>query len=138
MGDDSSHKLGSFKKEWNLFWEGLFEDRPDVEIEEETPKKFAKIETLSIEDIKEISKTLSVQRKTLNQKLEHLHREIELNSTKLESLRLVGSDETDTLMRISNLSDQGLKLTQDLNKINHQLDWIRNQESLLLEGEEEL
>ena len=138
MGGDSSHRLSSFKKEWSLFWEGLFEDRPDIEIEEGTPKRFAKIETLSIEDIKEISKSLSADRKNLNQKLEHLNRELELNSAKLESLRLVGSDESDTLKRISDLSDQGLKLTQDLNKINHQLDWIRDQESLLLEGEDEL
>lgn len=138
MGDDSSHRLGSFKKEWNLFWDGLFADRPDIEIEDETPKKFAKIESLSIDDIKEISKSLSADRKSLNQKLEHLNRELELNSTKLESLRLVGSDETETLQRISDLSDQGIRLTKELNKINHQINWIRDQESILLDLDEEL
>ena len=148
MSEDDSKKQNSFvmglKTEWSLFWDNLIEDDEDLETELANEAKEAreqelknrskdpfvtgKIETLSLEKIKVITKALSADRKILNQKLESLNRELDLNSAKLDSLRLVGGDPGETVSRIHELSDLGQKLSEELDRINERLKIARSVE----------
>jgi hypothetical protein len=57
---------------------------------------------------------------------------LELNAAKLESLRLVGSEDEDTLKRIGELNDIGQVLTEQLNKLDEKIKWTRiKQEEIL-------
>lgn len=146
MSEDDSKKQNSFitglKAEWSLFWDNLIEDEDkatDAEIAIEAkaqelrdkskdPFVTGKIESLSPEKIKVITKALSADRKRLNQKLESLNRELDLNSAKLESLRLVGGSQDDTVARIHELSDLGQVLSEELDRINERLKIARSVE----------
>lgn len=136
MADDGSRTrnnppknlVNNLKNEWSLFWDSLSSDFIDVE---EDPFKTGRIQVLSQEQIRDISQALSKSRRLVNQKIEALNKEIELNSAKLESLRLVGGSEEETLKRIHELSDQGQALSQELAKIDERLKLIRETEDLL-------
>lgn len=140
MADDGSRKQNSFvaglKTEWALFWDNLIGDDDDDKTEEqeaqEAREKIArenskdpfvtgKLENLSLDKIKVITKALSQDRKTLNQKLEALRKELDLNSAKLESLHLVGGEKDETHKRINELSDLGQALNEKLNLINERI-----------------
>ena len=86
------------------------------------------IETLGLEQIRAITKALSSDRKKLNQKLESLRKEIDLNSAKLEALRLVGGDFEQTLQNINSLHDLGESINSQLGKINDRLKMARARE----------
>jgi hypothetical protein len=141
MSEDDSKKTNSFvsglKTEWALFWDNLIEDDEEPsELEAKTygskdPFITGKIESLSLEKIKVITKALSADRKKLNQRLESLNRELDLNSAKLDSLRLVGSDPSDTVARIHELSDLGQALSEELDRINERLRIARTVEDQL-------
>lgn len=128
MGDDSSKSIvKSLKNEWALFWE-VFQG----EDEQGQPNlETAKLEVLSLNQVREITKALIEDRKRINQRLETLSKEIDLNSVKLESLRLVGADEENTLARINELNDLGQSLSTALEKLDNQLRAVRNRESEL-------
>jgi len=146
MGDDSHSRrqtrsssknsenslLQSFKTDWQMFWHGLIgDDEAAVE-----PDAFVtgKLESLSLDQIRELTKVLSQDRKKLNQKLESINKEIDLNSVKLESLRLVGGDVEETVERLNTLSDMGQAMSQELAKLNDKLKLARNCESRLKTG----
>ncbi|KYG68614.1 hypothetical protein [Bdellovibrio bacteriovorus] len=128
MGDDSSRSIvKALKNEWSLFWEA-FQG-------EETPSddsfKTGKLEVLTSEQIHEMTKALVEDRKKLNQKMETVSKEIDLNSAKLESLRLVGAEDSDTIARINELTDLGQSMTTALTKLDQQLRVIREQQDRL-------
>ena len=126
-GSNSPNSLvNNLKNEWSLFWNSLSIDF--VESESEDPFKSGKIQVLSLEQIRDITKALSKNRRQVNQKIESLNKEIELNSVKLESVRLMGTQDEDIVLRINELSDQGHLLSQELSKIDERLKLIRRTE----------
>ena len=118
--------VNNLKNEWSLFWNSLSGDF--VESESEDPFKTGKIQVLSLEQIRDITKALSKNRRQVNQKIESLTKEIELNSAKLETVRLVGGQDEAIVFRINDLSDQGQILSQELSKIDERLKIIRHTE----------
>ncbi len=123
MGDGSRSSLvKSLKGEWNLLWESLAGDKDEsASVDSDDAFETGKLKILSIDQINEITKNLSEDRKKLNQKIEKLQKEIELNSAKLESLRLVGSPDQSTLKRIVELTDLGQSLAEQLEKIDQKI-----------------
>lgn len=125
MGEDGSSRsiVKNLKNEWALFWDGIAGDeKPEDAFES------GKLEVLTLAQLQEITKALSQDRKRLNQKLESLHKELELNSAKLESIRLVGGQDEDTLKRIHELSDIGQVLSEQLNKLDEKIKWTRSRQ----------
>lgn len=131
------------KTEWNLFWETILGDE---ESDQEgagssnikDPFVTGKLETLSLEQIKVITKALSSDRKILNQKLETINREIEENTARLESLKLVGGESEETVLKINELNDLGQALSQQLDKINERLKIARSREDTIKKSAREL
>jgi hypothetical protein len=133
MGDDSSRSIvKALKNEWALFWES-FHNESDESPEATGEMANGKLEVLSLERVREITKALIEDRKRLNQKLESLSKEIDLNSAKLESLRLVGGEEDGTLKRIHELNDLGQNLAETLTKLDKKLREVREKENELQE-----
>lgn len=132
--DDGSRITHSFienlKLEWTLFWDSL------VGEDDSAPEDLIqnKLESLSLEQIKKITKSLSSDRKLLNQQLESVKKEIDLNSAKLETLILVGADSEDTMARIVALNDLGQGLSEQLEKLDHKLKLTRRRETELIES----
>ncbi len=110
-----------FKIEWSLFWDGLLRDHDEPEGDDP-------LKALTREQISKLIKDLSAQRKQLHKQIESVNKEIELNSAKLESLKLVGSEPEETLTRINQLNDQGEALSSELQKLNQKLQWVRTHE----------
>ncbi|WP_374075890.1 hypothetical protein [Bdellovibrio bacteriovorus] len=128
MGDDSSRSIiKALKNEWSLFLEAFQGDK------EEDVFETGKLEVLGMEQIREMTKALVEDRKKINQKLESLSKEIDLNSAKLESLRLVGAEEDITLKRIHELNDLGQSMAQALSKLDKKLREIRETEDKIQE-----
>ncbi len=134
-----SKKHGYFdglKTEWNLFWETILADDEDSDesaqkAQTKDPFITGKLESLSLEQIKAITKALSSDRKKLNQRLESLNKELEDNTAKLESLQLVGGESEETLQRINELTDLGQSLSEQLDKINERLKIARAREDVI-------
>lgn len=137
MDDGSSNKstVSKLKNEWALFWESIagedIEDEKTLRAKAEDAFHSGKLEVLGVEQLHQMSKALSEDRKHLNQKLENLNKELDLNSAKLETLRLVGSNEEDTLKRINELHDIGQSLGNQLVKIDEKLRWTRSKQQEL-------
>lgn len=130
MGDDSSKSiLKSLKNEWSLFLEAFQGEEENKKSENEE----LEIEPLDLEQIRQLTKALSDDRKKLNQKLESLSKEIDLNSAKLESLRLVGKEDQVVLQRIHELHDLGQGLAQAVTKLDLRLREMREQEDQINE-----
>ncbi|MGZ3748955.1 MAG: hypothetical protein ACXWRE_15835 [Pseudobdellovibrionaceae bacterium] len=130
MGEDGSKSMvKNLKNEWALFWESIAGEGQVGDAFET-----GKLEVLTRDQLNDIIKALSQDRKQLNQKLESLHKEIELNSAKLESIRLVGGRDEDVLKRINELSDMGQLLSEQLTKLDEKIKLTRNrQENFLTE-----
>lgn len=129
MGDDSSRSIvRALKIEWSLFWEAFQkEDKEILPVE--------KLEVMSLEQARDIAKSLSNDRKLINQKLESLTKEIDLNTAKLEGLRLVGASLEETLKRIEELNDLGQTMATSLEKVDDKLRKLRDRENTLRETE---
>lgn len=120
--------VGSFKNEWSLFWEGLTGGASAVP--EDADFGTAKLQPMSLKQIKEITQALSQEKLKLHQRLESIHREIELNSAKLQSLQLMGGDANETLIRINELNDQGQKLASELQELDQRLNLVRKSKAI--------
>ena len=121
-----SSLVNNLKNEWSLFWNSLSGDF--IESDSEDPFKTGKIQVLTLEQIRDITKALSKNRRLVNQKIESLNKEIELNSVKLETVRLIGAQDDEIVHRINNLSDEGQILSQELSKIDERLKIIHHTE----------
>lgn len=134
--------VDGLKTEWALFWDTILGDEETENAGEEPVVKDpfinGKLESLSLEQIKAITRALSSDRKKLNQRMESLHKELELNSVKLDSLKLVGGDFEDPLQRINELSDQGQKLSEQLAEISERLRLARIREDEIKKSQREL
>jgi chromosome segregation ATPase len=143
--DQKNKKSAGFvdglKTEWALFWEtilGDVEGEEATDTESKDPFLNGKLETLSLEQIKAITRALSSDRKKVNQRLESLTKELELNTAKLESLKLVGGEFEEPMRRINELSDQGQALSEQLTKINQRLKQARECEDILKKAQRDL
>jgi hypothetical protein len=121
--------VNSLKTEWSLLWDSISGDF--LESPSEDAFETGRVQVLSLEQVKEISRSLSKARRQVNQKIESLNKEIEQNSAKLESLHLVGGKDEETLHRIHELSDQGQALSQELAGIDDRLKRVRQAEEQL-------
>lgn len=113
--------VDNLKNEWNLFWQSL----RSLDFGDEFDR--AEVQALDIPKIKALTKTLSEERKKLNRRLETIQKEIELNVAKLETLKLVGASPDETVDRISELTDLGQLVVDQLSKVDNRLDWARRQ-----------
>ncbi len=134
--NSSSSLVNNLKTEWSLFWNSLSGDFVESESEAhlQDPFKTGKIQALSLEQIRDITKALSKNRRQVNQKIESLNKEIELNSVKLDSVRLMGIEDDQIIFRINELSDQGHLLTQELTKIDERLKLVHHTEEEILKN----
>jgi len=134
--------LPGLKTEWNLFWETILGDEDSTEggeaLKTKDPFVTGKLEILSLEQIKAITKALSADRKTLNQKLEIINKEIEENTARLESLKLVGGESEETVLKINELNDLGQTLSMQLDRINERLKIARSREDSIKKAAREL
>ncbi len=117
--------VDSFKNEWSLFWEGLTGTNAEIRDHQDPDFATAKLQPMSLKQIKEITRTLSHEKMKLHQQLESIHREIELNTVKLHSAQLVGANADETLVRINELTDQGQKLASELQALDQRLNLVR-------------
>jgi chromosome segregation ATPase len=135
--EEKSSFMDDIKTEWNLFWETLFDDDDEMpKILEDSsqsmdPFENGKLEVLTLDKIKVITKALSSDRKKLHQRLEEINKELDENSAKLESLALVGGHAEETEFRISHLSDLGHSISEQLNRINDRLKMARQREDAI-------
>jgi hypothetical protein len=132
--NNSSSLIGGLKTEWNLFWETILGDdavSENSEVKTKDPFVTGKLEVLTHEQIKAITKALSSDRKKLNQQLEKVSKEIQESSAKLESLKLVGGEADETELRINELNDLGQNLSEQLGKINERLKLARHREDAI-------
>ena len=125
--DSRSSLIKTLKGEWKLLWESFSEE------EETSPSREKE---LTLEQIHQLTKDLSEDRKALNQKIEKLNKEIDLHAAKLETLRLLGSEEENTLKRMLELTDLGQNLANALQKLDLKLRRARMQEEELLKDAE--
>lgn len=131
-GDSSKSTVSKLKTEWALFWESIageeIEDEASLQAKADDAFHTGKLGSLGAEQLQEISRALSQDRKRLHQKMESLHKELDLNAAKLETLRLVGSSEEETLKRINELNDIGQVLGNQLAKIDEKIKWTRTKQ----------
>lgn len=120
--------ISGFLKEWNLFWENI-----GSQDEEASLKLLSPLAELSQQDIKTLIKSLSSHRKQLNVKLERIKKEIDLNSVKRETLRLVGGSEEETAKKLDELADVGQSVSLELDRLNRQLALARQREEELIQ-----
>lgn len=133
MGDDSSRSIvKTLKNEWSLFWDA-FQGEQDETKKSDDINSYGKLEIMSLDQIRDITKSLVEDRKKLNQNLELVSKEIDLNSAKLDSLRLVGREDADTLKHIHDLHDLGQNLAMALSRLDKKLREIREKENELQE-----
>lgn len=131
MGDDSRSRsmVGTLKNEWSLLMD-MFQGE---DLEAKDAFETGKLEVLSLNQIRSMTKALSEDRKKINQRLESLNKELDLNAAKLESLRLGGQDHEQTLSRIHELTDLGQNLSEALDKLDSRLKEARQKEEELRE-----
>lgn len=126
MGDDRSKpRSSSLKKEWSLLWESI---AGDESAETENPFETGKVRALSLDDVKHLTREMSQDRRKLNRRLESLTKEIELNTAKLESVRLVGGEAEETVRKISELHEQGQRVATELEELDQKLRMARDRE----------
>lgn len=126
--EENNSIISGFLKEWNVFWDNLIQKKDEkFEVKLASP-----LEDLSHEEIKTLIKSLSAQRKQLNLKLERIQKEIDLNTIKIDTLKLVGSSSDDTQAKLEELMDLGQNLTNELDRLNHQLAVARKRDEELI------
>lgn len=134
MGDDSSRSLvKALKNEWSLLWEAINGEDSGPKAPEDEFEKLNPPSVMSLGQVRELTKKLVEDRKQLNQKLELVSKEIDLNSAKLESLRLVGAEGEETLQRIHELHDLGQSMATALANLDKKLREIREREDRINE-----
>lgn len=126
--DDSF--LENLKAEWKLFWHGIIGDDEGEASSKEAKDPFSpdRLRIMTIEQIKQIMKALSQDRKRLNQKIEQVQKEIDTLSENIESQTLVGADTDSTIEQIKKLTDVGHLFSQQLEKVNTQIAKFRERE----------
>ena len=112
--------LDSLRNEWKLFWAGIVGDEPvegaDLSADNQFPLK-----ALTAEQVRNLIRTLSNDRRRIHRRLEWLNHEIEEKTRTLETIELVGGEKEATLKEIEKLSDLGLQISSELERLNQRL-----------------
>jgi hypothetical protein len=132
--DDSF--LENLRTEWKLFWHGIIgeDDTEESSRDNRDPFKPEYLEKMSVDQIKQITRALSMDRKKLNQKIEEVQKNIDSLSEDIESQKLVGADTSPSVEQIKKLMDVGQLLSQELEKLNKQITKLRSQERKLTDA----
>ena len=129
--------MEGLKTEWNLFWETILGDEPEESESQATGAKTkdpfvtGKLESLTLEQIKAITKALSSDRRKLNQRLEKLRQEMDEYTMKLENHQLLGGEPAEAQAKINELSDLGQSISEQLDRINERLKMARQREGAI-------
>lgn len=137
MGDDGSSSrslLENLKHEWALLWHSISGEDVEFQNVQQLGQDF--FEKLDFDQLRQVGKKLSDERKIVHQKLEHMQKELDILHAKADGLRLVGGEAAETEKRIDHLHDQGVRLTDQLQVIDQKLKLIRDREYLLLSVED--
>lgn len=111
--------VDTLKTEWTLFWDSLMGDP------EKDPFDSSEVQKLSLDQLKEISKSLSSEKKKINLELEKINKSIEASTTRLENLKLVNGDLDETLDDLQRLSSEGDQLSQKLQRLDSRIQKAR-------------
>ncbi len=122
--------MRALKNEWRLFWDSV---RKESSKKSEDPFLTGQLEPLNLDQVKEIMRTLSDDRKQLNQQLEKLTREIEINSTQLEKIRKLGAEDEVMVKRIGALNDLGLSIVECLQRLDERVHFAHTREAEIRE-----
>jgi DNA repair exonuclease SbcCD ATPase subunit len=118
--NSSKSLVKNLKTEWSLFWDSISGDF--IENPPEDPFESGHVKILTLDQVKEISRSLSKSRRQVNQKIESINKEIE---------HVSGKEDEETMRRIHELSDQGQALSQELSGIDERLKRVRAAEEQL-------
>ena len=129
IDDTSKGPTSALRTQWKLFWHGIIGDEENNENKSSFQTNY--LNNLSLDQIKQITRALSQDRKKLNQKIEQINKNIEEVSGRIEGLNLVGSATEPTLKEISFLSDEGQNLSHELHRVTEYLRTLREREDEL-------
>jgi uncharacterized phage infection (PIP) family protein YhgE len=118
----TNNVLEKLISEFSLFWHSIVGDGQQQDFDDE------KLQNLSMDQIRQMTKALSEDRKRLHQKLEEVQRLLDEKNEKLETLRLVRGETENTLSEISRLHDLGQAVSEQLEKVNEKIKSIRLRE----------
>lgn len=120
----------ALKAEWKLFWESL-KSNPES-LHRESQFEAQKLGTLSLEDIRRLTRSLSTHRRRLNQELEFLKSEIDQHTRQLE--QCIDDRKEQILSYINALNDRGQTMSSRLQQLDLQLRATRSREDELLQN----
>lgn len=125
--------LDELKEEWNLFWASIKGDDHEDGPESDDPFVNGPYQDLNLEQVKDMKKSLSSDKKRLNQRLEALKKEMDMLSARIENLKMVGADIEETQNMLLELNDFGQSLSEQLNKLDRRIQQAREREQALKE-----
>lgn len=125
--------LDELKEEWNLFWASIKGDDHEGGQESDDPFVNGPYQDLTLEQVKDMKKSLSSDKKRLNQRLEALKREMDTLSARIENLKMVGGDIDETQTMLLELNDFGQNLSEQLSKLDRRIKQAREREQVLKE-----
>ena len=128
MSEDSHQN--SLKTEWKLLIHSFLEDPEETSEESITHLKVRiKEKKTSLTEIQKIKKSLSTEKKMLNQKIESIKFSIDELSMTMQNLELVGSDMSESNEKLNDLVRSGEETSLLLDQVDRKLQKIRNLES---------
>jgi hypothetical protein len=126
--DDDSIK-NTLRTEWKLLIHSFLEDQNGLS--EETIinlKTRIKEKKTTQSEVQKIKRSLSTEKKLLNQKIEAIKNQIESVTVTLQNLELVGSDSTELTDKLDDLVAEGEMTSQQIELIDSKLKRIRTLE----------
>lgn len=134
MGDDRSRRAEKslfdiFKEEWSLFFESFIED-DEVKLQSQNLSLGTNelLDRMSFEEIEDLKRNLSAERKSINQQLEILQKEVDRLNETYEQARFQSEDTSRIQNEMNVLSDKGHKLSHKLNRLNERLKLVYRHE----------
>lgn len=118
MGDDPDQNKSSLKHEWNLLWKSSTKDLPEIDESYDSSKV---LEVLSADEIKKLTKNLSLNRKTLHQQLEQVQKNIKVYEDKLESAKLVNGEVDQIEDKLNNLIESAQSLVESISRADERI-----------------
>lgn len=131
MSEDSNQN--SLRNEWKLLIHSFLEETLDPFDDSLSHLKIRfKEKTTSFTEIQKIKKSLSTEKKHLNQKIESIKFQIDQLGSTLQNLELVGSDMSESNEKLNELVRQGEETSLLIELLDTKLHKIRNLESGLV------
>lgn len=126
--EPSGNTKSTLLDEWYLFWESLKKGNSHLE----TGFGVRPLDVMSPQQIKELIRVLSQDRRRLNQKIEEVHKDIESITENMETSASLSMnqqiEEPTMLLKMNELNDQGQKLSHELAALDERLSLARSLE----------